>query len=81
MNYDGQANNRGHAGDTDVLYWSEVVGIPFIEADTKNKLVYVKDWPNIDFSKVNFRENVEKGVYDNGIALVLGRTLSGKLYS
>jgi hypothetical protein len=64
-----------------VIYWPEVAGIPFIEADTRKKHVNVKGWQNIDFSKVDFRTRLAKGAYDNGIALVLGKTLSGQYYS
>jgi Glu-tRNA(Gln) amidotransferase subunit E-like FAD-binding protein len=41
LNYDRQSNG-GHAGDTNVLYWSDVVGIPFIEADTGPSVLAVK---------------------------------------
>lgn len=59
MYKNGEGSNNNTTGSTrnsnsndhkyNVLYWSDVVGIPFIEADTKNKQVHVKDWPNIDF--------------------------------
>src|SRR5919199_1812245 len=37
-------------------------------------------WNDIDFSKVDFKTNLLNGLYDNGIAIVLGKTLPGCPY-
>jgi hypothetical protein len=36
---------------------------------------------DIDFSQIDFLANLANGLYDQGIALVLGKTLSGLHYS
>src|SRR5947199_2334306 len=66
-----------------ILYWPDIAGIPFIGADTRNKKPNALKWKwsDVDYTKINFREKAKTGVYDNGIALVLGRTLAGNLYS
>ena len=64
-----------------VIYWPEVAGIPIIEADTGKKHVNVHGWQNLDLTKVDFRAKLANGDYDNGIAIRLGKTLSGQYYS
>ena len=64
-----------------VLYWPTIAKIPIIPCQTyPKKEVHEKDWPNIDFTHVDFRAKLAAGEYDNGIALVLGKTLSGMHY-
>jgi hypothetical protein len=64
-----------------VQYWINNAKIPIIPCDSKTKSVYYKDWPHIDFSQEDFNAKLAAGEYDNGIALVLGKTLSGLYYS
>ena len=64
-----------------VLYWPTKAKIPIITCYSRTKSVDIKNWPNIDFSQVDFDANLAAGEYDNGIALVLGKTLCGSYYS
>jgi hypothetical protein len=64
-----------------ILYWAKTAKIPIISCDSKTKGVHYKDWPHIDFSQVDFNARLAAGEYDNGIAIVLGKTLSGQYYS
>jgi hypothetical protein len=66
---------------SDVRYWYSIAGIPIIPCESKTKSVYYEDCPNIDFSQVDFDANLAAGEYDNGIALILDKTLSGSFYS
>ena len=56
--------------------WFYEKQIPIIPCYSRTKRVDIKDWPNIDFSQVDFDAKLTAGEYDNGIALVLGKTLS-----
>jgi hypothetical protein len=60
-----------------IRYWFEEAGIPIIEADTKNKRVYIEKWDRVDFATTDFRTKLANGDYDNGIAIRTGKTLSG----
>ncbi len=64
-----------------VLYWTSEAKIPIISCNSKTKRVYHKNWSKIDFSQLDFNAKLAAGEYDNGIALVLGKTLSGSYYS
>src|SRR5690349_20726096 len=60
----------------DVLYWPTDAKIPIIPCNSKTKS-FGSEWKNgIDFSKVDWNAKLTAGDYDNGIALVLGKTLS-----
>ena len=37
-------------------------------------------WQSLDFGKVDFKANLANGVYDTGIAVRTGKTISGKYY-
>jgi hypothetical protein len=64
-----------------VLDWPRVVGIGIFQADTKNKKIYLKDWPTIDLSRIDYEAELASGKYDNGIAGRLGKTLTGEYYA
>jgi hypothetical protein len=58
-----------------VLYWPTTATIPIIPCNSKVK-GFSSNWKNsVDFSKVDFNAKLANGEYDNGIALVLGKTL------
>jgi hypothetical protein len=62
-----------------VLYWPTIAKIPIIPCDSKVK-GFSSNWKNgVDFSTTDFVANLKIGKYDNGIALVLGKTLPGSL--
>ena len=62
-----------------ILYWPEIADIPIIDkVNSRTKQVWNKGWPRIDFSKVDFRAKLANGDYDNGIAILTGKTLTGK---
>jgi Bifunctional DNA primase/polymerase, N-terminal len=63
-----------------VLYWPETAHIGIFAADTKNKEIHVNGWSEIDFSGTDFNAELDKGRYDNGIAVRTGRTISGEHY-
>jgi hypothetical protein len=64
----------------DVLFWPEIAGIGILPADTKNKKIYLKSWTEIDLSTINYRAELDNGLYDNGIAIRTGKTISGKYF-
>jgi P4 family phage/plasmid primase-like protien len=64
-----------------ILWWPYETDIPIFPADTKNKKIHYPNWQNEDFSTYNFKERLEAGEYDNGIAIRLGKTLSGESYT
>jgi hypothetical protein len=79
---DAPATTRLSKKEQDALMrWPEIYKIPIFPADTVNKTVNFKGWPDKDFSKINFRKEMLKGAYDNGVAARLGLTLDGKLYA
>jgi hypothetical protein len=64
-----------------VLYWPTIAKIPIIPCDdSKTKTFGSYRWKDVDFSQINWQSNVAAGLYDNGIALVLGKTLPGCPY-
>ena len=60
-----------------VLYWPLEAKIPIIPCDSKIKTFGLAKWRDVDFSKIDFTANLAAGVYDNGNAIVLGKTLPG----
>jgi hypothetical protein len=60
-----------------VLYWPTIAKIPIIPCNSKTKGVSYRAWNNIDFSQVDFNAKLIDCEYDNGIVLVLGKTLPG----
>jgi hypothetical protein len=64
-----------------VLEWPRGVGIGIFQADTKNKLISLMDWPKVDLNKIDYETELASGKYDNGIAGRLGKTLSGDHYA
>jgi bifunctional DNA primase/polymerase-like protein len=65
-----------------VLYRSITAKIPIIPCHTyPKKEVHLEGWPKIDFSQIDFNAKLVAGEYDNGIALILGKTLSEQYYS
>ena len=63
-----------------VMRWPELLDIGIIQAYTKTKTVGLKGWPTLDFTKVDFKANLANGLYDLGIALRTGKTISGNKY-
>lgn len=63
-----------------ILHWPEN-DIPIFPADTRNKEIKIYNWQNFDFSNTDFRAKLANGDYDNGVAVRLGKTLSGKYYA
>jgi hypothetical protein len=37
-----------------ILYWTETIGVPVFPADTRRKGLYLKDWSEIDFAKMDY---------------------------
>jgi hypothetical protein len=64
-----------------ILDWTTKAKIPIIPCDSKSKSVNYHGWNEVDFSQTDFGANLANGLYDQGIALVLGKTLSGTHYS
>jgi hypothetical protein len=50
-----------------ILYWTETIGVPVFQADTRRKGIYIKDWSEIDIANIDYRTNLMNGLYDNGI--------------
>jgi hypothetical protein len=62
-----------------ILYWPEIADIPIIDkVNSRTKQVWNTGWPHIDFSNVDFRAKLTNGDYDDGIAILTGRTITGK---
>jgi hypothetical protein len=64
-----------------ILDWTTKAKIPIIPCDSKSKSVNYQGWNDIDFSQTDFVANLANGLYDQGIALVVGKTLSEPYYS
>ena len=64
----------------DTLFWPETAGVGIIPADTRNKKIYLKGWTEKDLSTVDYRADLDNGLYDNGIAIRTGKTISGKYF-
>jgi bifunctional DNA primase/polymerase-like protein len=64
-----------------ILNWPENRDIPIFPADTRNKEIKIYNWQNFDFTQTDFKAKLANGEYDNGIAIRMGKTLSGKYYS
>ena len=73
-------NRLSKEQQNDILYWPKIAGIGIFAADTKNKEIHLNGWSEINFSSVDFNEELDSGKYDNGIAIRTGRTISGKHY-
>jgi hypothetical protein len=63
-----------------ILDWTTKANIPIIPCDSKSKSVNYHGWNEVDFSQTDFGANLANGLYDQGIALVLGKTLSEQGY-
>lgn len=63
-----------------ILSWPYVHDVAIFEADTKSKRVNKDGWQEEDYSKVDFKQRLESGLYDRGICLALGKTFSQKHY-
>jgi hypothetical protein len=59
-----------------ILCWPHIRRIGFIEADSRNKTIGVKNWQKIDLDNIDYEANLQAGRYDNGIAIRLGKTLT-----
>lgn len=64
-----------------ILQWPEQNDIPIFPADTKKKKIWLNSWQDIDFNNTDFRSKLANGEYDKGIAIRMGKTLSGKYYA
>jgi hypothetical protein len=60
-------------------YWLQSK-ISIIPCDSKTKEFGSHRWKDVDLSSVNWQSNLAAGLYDNGIALRLGKTLPGSPY-
>jgi hypothetical protein len=58
-----------------ILYWPRIAHIGIIPADTRTKTVAVNEWPKLDLDNVDYETQLQDGLYDNGIAIRLGKTL------
>jgi hypothetical protein len=58
--------------------WWRDYDVPVIGVYTKDKGVHVTDWPDMGFTNYDFEAALQRGDYDNGIAIRLGKTLTGK---
>ncbi|MGA9934578.1 MAG: hypothetical protein WBP83_05595 [Nitrososphaeraceae archaeon] len=63
-----------------VMRWPELLNIGIIQAYTKTKTVALAGWTSLDFIKVDFKADLANGLYDLGIALRTGKTISGNKY-
>ena len=63
-----------------ILRWPELLDIGIIPAYTRTKKVNLVEWQHLNFSEVNFRASLSSGLYDTGIAIRTGKTISGKYY-
>jgi hypothetical protein len=55
-----------------VLFWPLIAHMPIIPCDSQSKQVHVKEWQKMNLDKVDYKQNLQKGLYDNGIAIRLG---------
>lgn len=64
-----------------ILQWPEQNDLPIFPADTRNKKIWLSSWQDMDFKNTDFRTKLASGEYDKGIAIRMGKTLSGKYYA
>lgn len=60
-----------------VLYWPRIQGLPILPHDSRSKECHHPGWSTADLENVNFEENLANGLYDKGISVRTGKTLSG----
>ena len=65
------------AEQNELLKWPKM-GIGFIEANVPEKNVFLKGWPDLDLSQIDYEKEIQTGKYDNGSAIRLGKTFFGK---
>jgi hypothetical protein len=59
-----------------LLYWTDTLKIPIIEANTANKKIFVHGWQNLNYSNVDFKAKLLNGDYHNGVAIRCGLNLT-----
>jgi hypothetical protein len=67
----------------DVANWPYTEHIPILHCDSRSKQVLVSDWPKLDLNNIDYKQNIENGLYDNGVAIRLGKTIpddSGQIF-
>jgi hypothetical protein len=58
-----------------IAYWSYTEHIPIIQCNSRDKKVFVNGWQDLDLNNINYKQNIENGIYDHGIAIRLGKTI------
>ena len=64
-----------------ILSWPYVYDIAIFKGDTKNKHIDKKGWQEENYSKADFKQRLESGLYDLGICIALGKTISRTHYT
>ena len=55
-----------------VSFWTKTVGAHIVEYNSREKKSFHKGWPTEDDTKYDYNADLQKGVYDNGIAVRTG---------
>jgi hypothetical protein len=61
-----------------VSFWTETVGAHIIEYDSVNKKTFHKEWSTEDDTNIDYKANLQKGLYSKGIAVRTGKLYHGQ---
>jgi hypothetical protein len=60
-----------------VSFWTEVTAAHIIEYDSKKKDTFHEKWSTEDDTKIDYKANLRRGLYDKGIAVRTGKLYRG----
>jgi hypothetical protein len=60
-----------------VTFWTEIVGAHIIEYDSIKKETFHKQWSTEDDTNINYKANLQAGLYDKGFAVRTGKLNRG----
>jgi len=53
-------------------FWTNIIGAHIVEYNSRKKESFHRGWPTEDDTKYDYDSDLQKGVYDNGIAVRTG---------
>ena len=61
-----------------ISYWTEVVGVHIVEWDSIKKETFHKEWSTEDDTNINYKANLQAGLYDRGFVARTGKLHHGR---
>jgi hypothetical protein len=55
-----------------VEFWTKKIGAHVVECDSVNKETFHKKWPTEDDTKIDYKANLQKGLYNYGLSVRTG---------